>query len=140
MANQYIFCIIVASCWAGAAFLGRASQLNAWIIAILLITGGIITIIPLVYFHFDNLLSITNKGLSLGLAGGVVNTLGVIAWYKLISGGNEGLWNLSSTLPIAVVLLAVSLVIGGRLFFGDVITNERLLGLTMACGAIWFLR
>lgn len=108
--------------------------------AMSIIVGGIIIVIPLTYVQFNNVLSSSPKALSLGLTAGVINAVGVIAWYKLVAGSNEGLWELSSVLPIAIVLLAVMLVLGGKVFFEESLTLSRLFGLILATGAIWFLR
>jgi len=138
MNNMYILCLLVAVCWSGAPFLGRISQLNPSMMVIAIVVGSLIPILPIALYQNFSLVS--TRALSFGVAGGIINALGLIAWYRLVSGSNDGLWELSSVLPIAIVLMAVMLVVGGKIFFGESFTVNKTIGLVLASGAIWFLR
>ena len=138
MIQSFMICALVGLCWSAAPLFGRASQLNPWIMVSLVALGSLVTVLPMLFTQ--NFSVIGGKALSIGIISGIVNGIGLIAWYYLVAGSNKGLWELSSVLPIAIVLLSVMLVIGGRIFFNELITTERIIGLALACGAIWFLR
>ena len=138
MNNPLIFCFTVAICWAGSSFLGRASELNPWMIACFIIIAGLIPIFPIACQQSFSLIS--TKAWVYGISAGVINTIGLIAWYYLVSGANNGLWNLSSVLSISIVLLTIFLAIGNKVLFNDLLTIKHMLGLVLACLAIWLLK
>jgi len=138
MSSAFVLCISIALCWSAAPFVGKISGLNPWVMAILTIVGGLI---PMIFLALNqNFSTIGARGISLGLLAGVINALGIIAWYRLVVGSTEGLWELSSVLPIALILLCVALAIGGRIFFDEPFTVNKVIGIFLAGGAIWFLR
>ena len=138
MNNWIVLCLSVGLCWSGAPFLGKASQLGPWIMTGFIAIGTLVPVIPLLFSQ--NFGDLTSRQITLGLLGGVLNGIGLLAWYRLVAGSNEGLWNLGTVLPVAIVLLSVVLVFGGRLFFQEPVTAQRMIGLALACGAIYFLR
>jgi len=138
MNNSFLLCLIVGISWSGAPFLARITQLNPWIMASLISIGTLISVLPFMLKQDFSIVS--TSGLSIGLVAGILNGIGILAWYRLVAGSNEGLWELSNVLPVAVILLTVALVIGGWLFFKDALTMKRILGLVLACSTIWLLK
>jgi predicted RND superfamily exporter protein len=104
---------------------------------ILIVLGSLIPVLPLL--RNQNFAATSGNALLLGLLAGIINGVGLLAWYRLVAGSNEGLWELSRVLPIGIVLLAVVIVIGGRIFFNEPLTTDKLTGLALACAAIWLL-
>lgn len=138
MNHWLILCLSVGICWASPPFLARLSQLSPWIMAGFVAAG---TLIPVIPFLFQEDYSQLSRGqILLGILAGIFNGLGVLAWYKLVAGSSQGLWNIGTVLPVAVILLCVILVIGGRLIFAEPLTSQRLFGLVLATAAIYFLR
>jgi drug/metabolite transporter (DMT)-like permease len=136
--NWMILCLTVGLCWAGAPIIGRISQLSPWMMAGFVAVGTFIPIIPLLFW--ENYHNLTTRQILLGLLAGVLNGIGLLAWYRLVTGSAQGFWNIGTVLPVAMILVCVILVFGGRIFFSEILTVQRILGLVLACGAIYCLR
>jgi len=137
MNNPTLLCGVVALCWALAPMLGRMSSVNAMMLAVLVAAGSLIAALPVAFSQ--NYAAVGSRAIILGLVTGIVNGIGLIAFYRLVAGSSEGLWEASRVLPIAYVLVPVGIAILARLFFGEVVTTNKVIGLALAGGAIWFL-
>lgn len=138
MNNAIFLCAIVGLAWSSAPLLGRLSSVNAMMMTILIAFGTLVTTLPVAFSQ--NYAAAGSKSLSIGLIAGIVNGIGLIAFYRLVAGSNQGLWEASKVLPIATILMLIGITLGSRIFFGEPITTQKLIGITLACGAIWFLR
>lgn len=138
MNHWILLCLTVGLFWTGAPFLARLSQLSPWTMAGFVAIGTLLPTLPLLFL--ESYAQLTLRQTLLGILGGFSNGLGLLAWYKLVAGANQGLWNVGTVLSIAMVLVCVMLVVGGRIFFGEPLTTQRVLGLLLASAAIYFLR
>ncbi|MBI2454188.1 MAG: hypothetical protein HYV54_01270 [Parcubacteria group bacterium] len=138
MNSATLLCLVVGFFWASAPLLGRLSSVNAMMMTVLIASGSLAVTLPVAFSQ--NYAMAGSKALIFGLAGGIANGIGLLAFYRLVAGSNEGLWEISKVLPISLVLVPIGIAIGAKFFFNEAITTEKLIGLTLACGAIWFLK
>ncbi len=101
--------------------------------------GTGLAVLPLIPSQTQNLMAAGSRNISIGLLAGVLNGLGAIAFYKLVHGSNEGLWELSRVAPVVYIFIPVVIAIGSITFFGEQITPNKIYGLIFAVLAIWFL-
>ena len=138
MNNPLILCLLVGIFWSIAALLGRYSSVSGMMMAVLISIGNLIAVLPVAFSQ--NYLAVSPRSLLIGLVAGIANGIGILAFYRLVSGSNEGLWEISKMLPISFILVPIGVTVGARVFFGEAITIEKTIGLALACGAIWFLK
>ena len=138
MNNAVLLCLVTGFFLTCAPILGRFSSVNAMMMTVLIASGTLIATLPVAFSQ--NYAEAGSRALMFGLAGGIANGIGLLAFYRLVAGANEGLWEISRVLPISLILIPVGIVIGSKLFFNEAITADKIIGLILACGAIWFLK
>ncbi len=131
-------CGLNAMCWAAAPLIGKLSNANAKVMAVMISVGSLVAVLPMAFTQ--NYSAVGNKGLLVALAAGIINGIGVIVFYQLIFGLEQGYWEISKIIPIVFVLVPVVAVIGSRLVFAEEITIEKIIGVGLACAAIWLLK
>jgi len=137
MNNQWILCLIAGIFFGMAPLVGRLSSVNAMMMAVLVAVGTLAATIPVAFSQ--NYATVGWLYLCWGLLGGLINGIGLLAYYKLVAGANSGLWNVSTVLPITAVIMPVVIVIGGCIIFKEPMTTNRIIGLVLAGLAIFFL-
>ena len=137
MNSAIMLCLVTGLMWAGAPILGRLSGVNAMMMASLIACGTLLATLPVAFSQ--NYAATSWKSLGFGLVAGVLNGIGLLAFYSLVAGSNKGLWELSRVAPICYVLVPIFLGLGMKMLFSEAITNDKLIGVALACGAIWFL-
>lgn len=138
MNNAVLLCLVVGFFWAASPILSRFSGVNAGMMAVLVTIGTFAIAFPLVFRQ--DWTQAGSKALMFALLGGIANGIGLLAYYRLVAGANENLWEISRVLPITLVIVPVGIVIGSRIFFNEAITTEKIIGLVLASCAIWFLK
>jgi uncharacterized membrane protein len=138
MNNVWLLCLLAGVFWAAAPLVGRLSSVNAMTLAVIVTLGQLIVSFPVALGQ--NWAAASSRAIAFGLLAGLLNGLGVFAFYRLIAGWSEGLWDLSRVGPIVFVLVSVFTVFGARAFYGETITTDKITGLSFACLAIWFLK
>ncbi len=136
--SVWVLCLIAAATWAIAPLMGRAMSAPPMILATLIATGTMVALLPVAFTQDFSVVSW--KDWIIGLAAGVFNGIGVLAFYSLIAGSISKGWEISNVLPIVYVLVPIILMVGARVFFGEEITRDKVIGITLACSAIWFLK
>jgi len=137
MNNVILLCVTAGFFFGVAPLVGRLSSVNAMLMALLIAAGTFAVTLPVAFTQ--NLAAADWKALTFGLVGGVINGIGIIAFYRLVAGANEGLWEMSKVLPVALVLIPIVTTIGAIIFFGEALSVHKIIGIVLACGAIWFL-
>jgi drug/metabolite transporter (DMT)-like permease len=138
MNTAWFLCAVVGLLWGIAPLIGRLSGVSAMTMATMI--GGGTFLVTLFIAPSQDYVAAGAKGLLIALVAGIINGLGVLAFYRLVAGSGEGLWDASTVLTIAMVLVPIVIVIGARVFYGEELTAQRVVGLMLACGAIWLLR
>jgi hypothetical protein len=131
------YSIAVGIFWGASTLIARYSAVSAYMMAILISVGGTLAILPLV--PGQNFAAAGVRAVAIGLGAGIINGLGLLAFYKLVGGANEGLWELSRVVPIAMVLVPIVVTVGARFMFDEPFTPTKIVGIVLACVAIWFL-
>lgn len=137
MNNPYTLTALIGLTWAAAPLIGRVAQLNAMMMAALIALGTFLAAIPIVINQ--NYASADWRSICLVLFAGILNGIGLTAFYRLVAGANEGLWDMSKVATIAYVLVPIAIMAGTRIFYGEFLTTDKMIGVVLACGAIWFL-
>jgi drug/metabolite transporter (DMT)-like permease len=132
-----LYSIGVGLFWGASTLIARYSGAGPYMMAILISIGGLITMLPLI--PGQDFAATGGKAIAIGVVAGIVNGLGLLAFYKLVGGANEGLWELSRVIPIAMVLVPIVVTVGARFVFAEPFTPTKLVGIALACAAIWFL-
>ena len=138
MNNAIVLCLTVMVTWGLAPQFGRLSGVNAMMMTVLISLGTLATTLPVAFSQ--NYAAAGSKALSLAFVGGILNGIGLLAFYALVAGSNKGFWELSRVLPIAMVLVPIGITVAARFFFNEPITLQKCIGLTFACFAVWFLK
>ncbi len=137
--NKAIFlCALVGVFFGTAPLLGRLSSVSAMMMAVLVAAGSLVATSPFAFSQ--DYAAAGPKGIILGLLAGILNGIGLIAFYQLVAGANKGLWEISKVLPIALALVPIVIAIGAAIFFGEKFTASKIIGVALAGGAIWFLK
>jgi len=133
-----LLCLVSAVFWAAAPLIGRYSAVNPWMMATLVAGGSFLVVLPIIFLH--NFALTDPRGIAIGLIAGVVNGIGLLAFYRLIAGSGQGLWDISRIVPLVFVMVPIFTSIGAFLLFKEDVTPQRIIGLVLAAGAIWFLK
>ncbi len=137
MNNSWVLCLAVGISWGLAPVLGRLSGVSAMPMAVLLAAGTLLATLPFSNQHYGDF---TAKAITLALLAGLVNGAGLIAFYRLVAGSGEGLWELSKVLPVALILVPVVIALFAKVLFSEPLTAQKIIGLVLAGTAIWFLK
>ena len=138
MNSSALLCVVTGILWAAAPLIGRFSAVSAMMMAALVAFGSFLAILPLAFSQ--NYLAASPKALILGLTAGIINGLGLLIFYRLIAGSNEGSWEMSRVVPATFVLVPIFTAFGAMIFFRETVTAERIIGIGLAAVAIWFLK
>jgi drug/metabolite transporter (DMT)-like permease len=138
MNNVWLLCLLAGIFWAAAPLVGRLSNINAMTLAVVVTLGQLFVSFPVALGQ--NWTAASWRAIAFGLLAGLLNGIGVFAFYRLVAGWSEGLWDLSRVAPIVFVLVSVFTVFGARAFYGEALTTDKMIGLGFACLAIWFLK
>ena len=131
------YCIATGIFWGVATLVARYLSVGPWMLAILISTGQLLALLPLV--PSQSFAAAGTKAIGIGIAAGMINGLGLLAFYQLVAGASEGRCELSSVTPIAMVLVPIVITIGSRLMFDEPFTFNKIAGIALACVAIWLL-
>ncbi len=137
MNNQWILCIVAGLLWGMAPLVGRLSSVNAMMMTVLIAVGTLVATLPVAFSQ--NYAAVGWQYLGYGVLGGVLNGVGLLAFYWLVAGSNQGLWNASQVLPISFVIVPIVIAAGSCIFFKEPVTVSKVLGLIFAAFAIYFL-
>ena len=132
-----VLCAFNALCWAAAPLIGRLSNTSAMVMAVMINVGSLVAVLPIAFTQKYS--EVGPKGLVIALVAGIINGIGVIAFSHLVHGSAQGHWEASKIIPIVFVLVPVGVVFGARLAFAEAITVQKVLGIVLACVAIWLL-
>ncbi len=138
MNNAMILCVLVGLLWGIAPLVGRLSSANAMMMSVLVAVGTLLATLPVAFSQ--NYAAASFKAIAFALIAGLANGIGLLFFYRLVAGANEGLWEISKVLATTSVIMPIVLVIGARLFYSEALTIEKIIGLVLACAAIWFLK
>jgi hypothetical protein len=84
--------------------------------------------------------SLSPGGVSIAILAGIINGVGLIAYYAIVSGAIEHRWPASNLLTISLILTVTGIMFVGCAFWGETLTLKKLFGVTFALFAIWLLR
>ncbi len=74
-----------------------------------------------------------------GLAGGVLNGIGLAALYVLFALAPVQKWELSKIVPITYILTIVLITLAGRIFFAEQITTVKAIGMALTLVGLIFI-
>jgi len=137
MEKMMVLCVVNATCWIVAPIVGRYSGLGAMPMAFFVGLGTFLAASPAMFLSAE--FSFQARPIALGLGAGILNGLGIVAFYALVAGSAKGLWELSQVVPIVYVLVPIGVAVLGLLLFGEVTTGYKVAGLALAGLAIWCL-
>lgn len=137
MDNASLLIAIIVLSWSGAPLIMQQANVNAMMMGSLLALGSLLAVSPVAVFQ--PYVAAGVRSVAIGLAAGVVNGLGVLAFYKLLGGVMAGQWEASKVFPAAFALIPLALAIGSRVFYGEPFTTGKIAGTVLVCAGIWVL-
>ena len=133
MLNQPLFfCGVVALFWGGMGLVAKASGLNPGWTACMLGIGTL----PLALVGAVGNPAPSTTALVVGLAAGILNGLGILAFGKIAAW--QGI-DISKLIPIAYGLIPVVVAVGAWLGFGEQFTVSKTFGLIAVVIGIYLL-
>jgi uncharacterized membrane protein len=85
-------------------------------------------------FHDDQAPS--GRAVTYALIGGVVNGFGLVFFSKVATWKGE---DVSRLLPLVFVMMTLVTVAASVVFLHEPLTSKKLVGVALACAAMWFL-
>jgi drug/metabolite transporter (DMT)-like permease len=131
------FCVATGIFWGVATLVARYMSVSVWMMAILISAGQFLAMLPIM--PGQSFTAAGTKTIAIGIGAGLINGLGLLAYYQLVAGANQGLWELSRVAPIAMVLVPIVITIGARFMFDEPFSANKIAGIALACVAIWLL-
>lgn len=132
MKGPYAYVVGVATCFGLWPIIGRLGGVsNAWFPA-LICAGGLAVTLPSALREGLPL----NKGVLIVLLAGLVNGLGM-RWFNTIV--NWKGQDFARFQTMILVLMTLITVVAAALVLHEPITAKKLIGVALACGAIWCL-
>ena len=135
--SALFYCVATGIFWGVATLVARYLSVGLWMMAILISAGQFLAMVPLL--PSQSFAAAGTKTVGIGIAAGLINGLGLLAYYQLVAGANDGLWELSRVAPIAMMLVPIVITIGARFMFDEPFTANKIAGIALACVAIWLL-
>ena len=112
----------------------RATNISPMWTAATITIGSVIMIIPAILLYEPHVP--TAKTLLVGIIAGVISGLGLIEYGKLLTTPE---WKVTVTVPIALVVTPIVLVVGGWMFFHESITPTKACGSMLGILAIYLM-
>lgn len=130
------YCFLVAVLWGAWQLFARATGLPPLAMALIASSVGLIPITLANLYVRTDLFAIDVKQLIFAVSAGL--TLGSgMAIYSFLITNRE--WDLSIYVPISTVMIAIVVVVGSILFFGESLDIRKSIGIASALIAIWLL-
>ena len=128
-------------CWGGFGLVARASGLNSSILVnVSIALGTLVAPSAHALITKTSLPGATISAVMICVAAGVVNGIGMIPYGQLIEGSMRGRWELSSVLPMALIVMVTVATIGACVCYGESFTMRKALGLLLAGTAIYLFK
>src|SRR5690349_8474544 len=86
--HALFYCVATGIFWGVATLVARYLDVGPWLMAILISTGQLLAVIPL--FSSEGFAAAGAKTIGIGTAAGLINGLGLLAYYQLVAGANDG--------------------------------------------------
>lgn len=132
---QYILALIVGLLYGGWPVLARKSGAHPFWISFMV---SILTLTTILIMGNKNIMVNIPKGkmLLFLIASGLMN--GLATWYYGRLVGTAG-WNVSTLVPVSMMVLLLTSAVGGILFLKEPISTMKVVGLVLAIPAIWLM-
>ncbi|MBT7007565.1 EamA family transporter [Candidatus Falkowbacteria bacterium] len=138
MNHPLFYCVVAGFFFAVWPMIMRVAQMNLLYGATVMgFSTFVATLIALLISPQGDLTFPGMKPVMLGLAAGVINAFGFLAYVKLITNPE---WEVSKMIPAMTALLVLFGALGGWLFFKEPLTANKGIGVVLAILAVWFLR
>lgn len=134
MNNGLVLCLMTAVGFGSWPMIARfAGTNNAWIGILVM---GFTALLSTVFYRAELATVPTNKALLLLALAGVANSIGMIAYTRLVTDQQFGM---SSYAPAALTLMVVFVTVVGALFFCEPFPATKFLGLVLAVAGTWLM-
>ena len=87
----------------------------------------------LFYFEWG---ATTTRGLVYLALSGVMAGIGFLAYTRLVSNPE---WAISTYAPASTILIVIILTLGGKFFYGEPLSSEKIIGLLLGASAVWLM-
>jgi len=127
-------CLVTALCFAAWPLIGRATGASgAWVTVVVMLVTPIVAGVP----QYKQLSELPSwQGIGILILAGACNGIGMVAYGKIVT---DRQFEMSGLAPASLVGMVVLIMLGGVLFFHEPITARKILGLVLACIAVWLL-
>jgi drug/metabolite transporter (DMT)-like permease len=135
---QYILIATAALLWGMSPHIGRLSGVSALPMAHLVAMGSVLATLPLLALKSTQT-ELFTKGGAIALSSGVLNGIGLVAFYFLVAGAAAGKWQMSTSLSMVYASVPVVVVIGSLILFQEGLNLNKIAGIALIAAAIYLL-
>lgn len=133
MPVPYLLIISIITWGIGSIFTKVANNhMHPMMVTVITVSTYLLTL-PFIFIFFKFEKTINTPGIIASLAGGILNGIGVIAYYNALKIGNAGAVTLITSLYPALTLLLSCLLLG------ETLSINKIFGLLLACISFYFL-
>lgn len=132
--GPFLYAALAALCFGGWPLIARAGGAASVWLTLCVTCGGLAVAWTNLAFHDDQAPS--SRAVMYALAGGLVNGLGLVFFGKVAIWKGE---DVSRLLPLVFVMMTLVTVAASVVFLHEPITSKKIVGVVLACAAMWFL-
>ena len=133
--SKLMWPVTAGICFGTWPLIMKSSGLNAIMASFVLTVVSLLVYLPFLKGGFDQA-ALLKAGVILAVVAGLLNGIGTIAFQKMI-GGKE--MDITQVVLLVIMIQIVITVAGGRLFYGDVFTVKKVVGIPTALIAAYLL-
>lgn len=129
----YLLVISIITWGVGSVFTKVANNhMHPMMVTVLTVSTYLLTL-PFIFIFFKFEKTVNVQGVLAALAGGILNGIGVIAYYNALKIGDAGsITTTTSLYPALTLLLSCA-------FLGETFSMSKVFGLVLACISFYFL-
>ncbi len=135
MTSKLLWPVIAGLCFGIWPLIMKSSGFNATMASFVLTVVSLLVYLPLLKTNFDAT-AFLKIGMLLAVASGLLNGIGTVAFQKMV--GAKGM-EITQGVLIVIMIQVVITAAGGRLFYGDLFTAKKILGILAAVIAAYLL-
>ena len=136
--QYYALIFAAATLWGAAPLVGRMSGIGGLPMALCVAFGSLLACMPIMMRGGNE--ALLSKGGAIATGAGILNGLGLLAFYVLVAGAADGKWEISRSLPIVYAAVPIIIALGAAVFFGESMTTAKWFGIALMATGFWFLK
>ncbi len=133
--SKLLWPVIAGLCFGTWPLIMKSSGLSAIMAAFVLTVVSLLVYLPFLKGEFDQV-ALLKTGIILAVVSGLLNGIGTIAFQKMIGGKD---FDITQVVLMVIIIQIVITAVGGRLFYDDLFTVKKAIGIPVAGLAAYLL-